>query len=266
MKKFLTALSIAIATFLFIACNNSKKANKMSDTLVFDCVNFDTIAQLTNDANSPKCTIKIKLFYAMGPNASLINDSILNSGILPEEELKRGAKKTIPRAVEIFSKNYIKAYKKNAKQLEKNDPENMIMEQEFNLTSSYAFGKDSLINYEAESYAYSGGAHAMTFSIAVNFDPQTGKLVSIKDIMTANAEEKIIECIVNNICKQYNVSNLDGLKDNGIFDMFDPYIPDNYIIGKDTLTFVYEADEIGPHSYGQIRAKFAYSELEGLIK
>ncbi|MBQ5453304.1 MAG: DUF3298 domain-containing protein [Bacteroidales bacterium] len=264
MKKI--SIFLVLTAVLLFSCNRSKKADKLSDTLVFDCAEFDTVAYLSDQEPSAKCEIKIRLFYAKGPNAHLINDSVLNSGILPEEELKRGAKKTIPRAVEIFARNYIKAYKKNFKQAKKDDPEFMVSEQEFTLSSSYGYGKDSIINYQADSYSYSGGAHGMTFSVALNFDAKTGRLLTIKDLLKSGSEDALCEKITANIAKQYNVSGLDGLKDNGIFDMFDPYIPDNYVFGKDTLTFIYEADEIGPHSYGQIKAKFAYKDISDLLK
>ncbi|MBR6278651.1 MAG: DUF3298 domain-containing protein [Bacteroidales bacterium] len=262
MNRFLTLLLTILATTLLLSCNRSKKADKQSDKLVFDCAEFDTSAQVGEN----NCTIKIRLFYAKGPNAHLINDSILASGILPEEELRRGAKKTVPKAVEIFSRNYIKAYKKNVKQASKEDPEFMANEQEFVLESGYGYGKDSIINYHADSYSYSGGAHAMTNSFTVNFNPKTGGLVKLTDIILKEKTDELCEIIVKNIAGQYNVSNLDGLKDNGIFDMFDPYIPENYVIGKDTLTFIYEADEIGPHSYGQIVAKIPYNEIKHIIK
>ena len=267
MKKFFIILAVALSGFSYLGCNNAKKADKQSETLIFGCVNFDTVANLTKDANSPKCSISIKLHYAMGPNASIINDSILNSGILPEEELKRGAKKTVPRAVEIFTKNYVKKYKGLAKEnLKSNDPEIGALEQEFSLESSFDYGKDSIINYLAHSYSYSGGANGLSVSVAMNFDPKTGKMLKIKDIMTNGAEDKITECIVNKMYKKYDVENLDGLKDNGFFDIFEPYVPENFVYGKDSITFIYEADEIGPVSYGQIKTTFAYGELEGLIK
>jgi hypothetical protein len=265
MKKSIF-FTLFILIFLAISCSRAKKADKMSDTLIFDCAEFDTVAMLSQDSDTGKCTIKIRLYYAKGPNAHLINDSVLNSGILPEEELKRGAKKTVDKAVKIFARNYIKAYKKNFKDASKNDPEFILTEQEFELNSSFVYGKDSIINYQAESYSFSGGAHPMTNSFTVNFNPKTGKTVSIKELLTSGGEEKLCEKIVANIAKQYNVSGLDGLKDNGIFDMFEPYIPENYIIGKDSLIFIYEADEIGPHSYGRIKAGFSYKELEGIIK
>ncbi|MBQ3658241.1 MAG: DUF4163 domain-containing protein [Bacteroidales bacterium] len=263
MKRI--SLFLVLTAALIFSCNRSKKADKQSETLIFDCAEFDTTAFLSTENDSPKCEIKIRLFYAKGPNAHLINDSVLNSGILPEEELKRGAKKTVPRAVEIFARNYIKAYKKEFKQAQKDDPEAIISEQEFTLNSSYGYGKDSIINYQADSYSFSGGAHGMTYSIALNFDPKTGRLLTIKDILKSGSEDALCEKIVANIAKQYNVSGLDGLKDNGIFDMFDPYIPENYVFGKDTLTLIYEADEIGPHSYGQIKAKFAYKDIAELL-
>ena len=251
---------------LFFSCHNSKKADKQADSFVFDCQEFDTVAYISSKQDDGKCTVNIKLYYAKGPNAHFINDSILNSGILPEEELRRGAKKTVDKAVKIFARNYIKAYKQNFKQTQKDDPEFILSEQEFSLNSSYSYGLDSIINYQAESYSFSGGAHAMTNSMTINFDPKTGKMVKIKDILKDDSEKALCDKIVEKIAIQYNVSNLDGLKDNGIFDMFDPYLPENYIIGKDTLTFIYEADEIGPHSYGQIKAKFAYNEIKDLLK
>ena len=44
------------------------------------------------------------------------------------------------------------------------------------------------------------------------------------------------------------------------------YVPDNFIIEKDGISFIYCQDEIAPHEEGEIRIKVNDSEIENLKK
>ncbi|MCQ2252753.1 MAG: DUF3298 and DUF4163 domain-containing protein [Bacteroidales bacterium] len=268
MQKHISLIILAVLTVFAVSCNNSKKADKQSETLVFDRVVFDTTAYYSKNAEGPKCSISIKMDYAKGPNAHLINDSILKSGIFLDEELKRGEKKTVPRAIDIVVKNHIKNFKKDVKELEKDGGDLEAMKEcYFGVETKVAYGRDSIINYTARYDSYLGGAHGWYNSYALNFDPRTGKMIKLGDFVAEGAQDKVCELIVAKICKDFNCQTEDDLRDNeGIFGVFDPYVPENFVIGKDSVTFFYQCEEVGPYAVGEIVTKFSYAELEGLIK
>ncbi|MCQ2973477.1 MAG: RsiV family protein [Bacteroidales bacterium] len=267
-KKF---FSIALAIFLvggLTSCNRAKKADKMAEVLTFETAKFDTTVNLVkNLENSPKSVININLIYAIGPNASQINEEILKSGILPEEDLKRGEKKTVPRAIEIFTKNYVKNYKQDFGDIFKEDPESQSCNQEFKVTSEISYGKDSIINYRAIQYSECGGAHGNTSTFVMNFDRNTGKIITKNDFFKDGSNEKLVEIITNKILNQFNATDLDDLvAKEGIFEMEDPYVPNLFTIGNDGVTFIFTEEEVGSYSVGEIKVNIPFSEIADLIK
>lgn len=268
MTNKFSLLYVAIVMMISVACNNAKKADRQSDCLVFDCVKLDTIASYSKDAGSPKCSIDINLFYAKGPNAHIINDKILKSGIFLVDELKRGEKKTVPKAVDIVVKNHIKSFKNTCKGfMEDNIDLEALSACYFNVTSQYSYGRDSIINYVAGYQSYMGGAHGWYNSFALNFDPKTGKLLQLSDILVPGSDSKLTDMIVAQIAKDNGYSTLDELRDNeGVFGILDPYIPENFVLDTDSVMFFYQCEEIGPYAVGEIATKFSYNDLQGIIQ
>ena len=267
MNKKLFVLAAAVLLGVSVSCNRAKKADKMAETLTFQSAKFDTIVNLVkDDANSPKSTINIDLIYATGPNASQINEEILKSGILPAEDLKRGEKKTVPRALEIFVKNYVKGYKEDCLKAYKEDPEG-VYEYEFKVTSQISYGRDSVINYYATQEAYSGGAHGNTATFVMNFDKNTGHIITKNDIFKDGTDEKLLNIIVDKVCKHFNATDIDDLAEKeGVFDMDEPFIPTLFTLGTNDITFIYLEGEVGPYSASEIRAVIPFSEIKDLMK
>ncbi len=262
MKK-LTAIFFALC---LAACNRGKKADKQAESLVFDRVEVDTVAAFGNDAGGPKCRIVIHLDYAKGPNAHVINDTILKSGIFLDDELKRGEKKTVPKAVDIVVKNHFKAFRQECKEIQKQGGE-MAAECYYSVESSHGYGRDSIINYQAVCESYMGGAHGWHNIFALNFDPKTGALIRVSDFIKKGAEDRLSDMIAAKIAAEHGCKSVDDLRDReGIFGVFDPYVPDNFVIGKDSVEFIYQCEEIGPYAVGGITTKFSYNDLNGCLK
>ncbi len=270
MRKLFSSIIVAVATLLCISCQNSKKADKQADVLTFDCEKFDTVAYYNaKDTTSPKCQISISLHHAKGPNAHIINDSILKCGIFLDEELRRGEHKTVPKAIKIVVKNHIKDFKKDVKEIIKDGQGDLeaMSHCYFGVESSYSTGLDSIINYCVSYAAYLGGAHGSQNSFYLNFDPKTGRMFKVSDIAANGMEDALAQRIALRIAKDHGCASVEELTDReGIFDIFEPYVPENFVMGRDSITFVYQCEEIGPYAVGEIKAAFAYGELQGLIK
>ena len=266
MNKKLILLAAAALLGVSVSCNRAKKADKMAETLTFQSAKFDTIVNLVkDDANSPKSTINIDLIYATGPNASQINEEILKSGILPAEDLKRGEKKTVPRALEIFVKNYVKGYKEDCLKAYKEDPEG-VYEYEFKVTSQISYGRDSVINYRATQEAFSGGAHGNTATFVMNFDKNTGHIINISDIFTPEGETKAAELVMAQICKKFGAADLDELFEKEGIDIEKPYLPNLFTLGTNGITFIFLEEDLGSHPAGEIQLELPYEDLKGMMK
>ena len=44
------------------------------------------------------------------------------------------------------------------------------------------------------------------------------------------------------------------------------YLSENFILGKDDITFIYGEDEIAPHAVGEIRVKVDLDDLKKFLK
>lgn len=263
-KKILTIAAV-LSIALFGACNRAKKADKMAETLTFQSAKFDTIVHLVKgNADSPKSTINIDLIYAIGPNASQINEEILKSGILPSEDLKRGEKKTVPRALEIFVKNYVKGYKEDCLKAYKEDPEG-VFEYEFKVTSQFSYGRDSIINYRASQYNFSGGAHGLNSTFVMNFDKNTGRIINKSDIFTPEGEAQAAELVMAQICKKFGAADLDELFEKEGIDIEKPYLPNLFTLGTKGITFIFLEEDLGSHTAGEIQIELPYEDLKGMI-
>ncbi|MBR4215503.1 MAG: DUF3298 domain-containing protein [Bacteroidales bacterium] len=266
MNRKLLVIAVAALLSVSVSCNRAKKADKMAETLTFQSAKFDTIVNLVKgDPNSPKSTINIDLIYAIGPNASQINEEILKSGILPSEDLKRGEKKTVPRALEIFVKNYVKGYKEDCLKAYKEDPEG-VYEYEFKVESQISYGRDSIINYRASQYDFSGGAHGENSTFVMNFDKNTGRIITKKDVFKPESEDKVAELVMAQICKKYDAADLDELFEKESIDIEKPFIPDLFTLGTSGITFIFLEAELGPHSAGEIQVTVPYEDLKGMIQ
>ena len=88
----------------------------------------------------------------------------------------------------------------------------------------------------------------------------------MKDIFVPGYEQELNDLIVKALCKEYNVSDLNALRNKTIFMGIDVYAPDNFIIGTDDITFIYSSDEIACHAEGEIRATIKNKDLERLLR
>ena len=75
----------------------------------------------------------------------------------------------------------------------------------------------------------------------------------------------VTEGIIKSLSAQYKTDGLDGLKDKGVFALGEPYVPDNFVLGKDSVTFIYQPYDVAAYALGTIRASVAYSDIETAI-
>ena len=50
-----------------------------------------------------------------------------------------------------------------------------------------------------------------------------------------------------------------------MFALGEPYVPDNFVLGKDSVTFIYQPYDVAAYALGTIRASVAYSDIETAI-
>ncbi len=271
MKKFLAfSFATTIVAAMMCACESNKKqgAGNGKDSLTFDSVVVDTTAHLTDKKDSPSCDIKIALTYAKGLNANTINQTLLKSEVLIPDFIGGMETSTdnMVAVVDSFVTRFIADYKKTNMPLYDADHDSGLHNAEYIVKSKVEEGREGILIHTSDVYQYAGGAHGSSQTIVNNIDVKKGRVLTLKDLLVPGGETKIKDMIVQKMMKAEHVDNFKALQDKGFFMVMEAYVPDNFVLGKKEITFIYNADEIAPHVIGQVTVSFPYSDLEKLMK
>lgn len=262
-QKFFPVLMV-VAMLVGCAGNKSKTTAEI-DGITFDSVLVDTVCHLTSDTSSPAFNIKFSLQYAKGNNAQAFNDSLLSSGILMADYMPDGEKQDIPTVVNQFVEKAFNQYKEFSLPIYRDDPEHsQSLNNSYEVKTETRNGEGDVINYIATIYYYGGGAHGIDQTIVKNINAKTGKIFQLSDIFVPGYEKTLAAKLKDKLKDFFNVEDDEGLKEKIFADSL--YVPDNFILGKDNITFIYNSDEIAAHAVGEICLDFAKSDLEEILQ
>lgn len=261
-RCFLVAAGFAA----LVSCGHGAAPAGLS-VLEFDSVVVDTIVALTAEPGAPRAEIHLDLAYATGKNAETINDSLLHAGMLYDEFLPTvKGRMGVREAVDSFLVNYIEAYRSDFGALYRRDAQRVAnYNVQYVCHTSVNPSVEGVATYVADVYAYSGGSHGHHLTVVKNIALDTGRMLTLGDVLVPGAPEELTVAVVDKLCKRYDVDGLKGLQERGIFAMVEPYLPDAFVIQPDgSITFVYSDSEIAPHVEGEIRVQFSADELKPL--
>lgn len=269
-KKLFISITTLFFTGMFLACGGSKDAKSLekAEGLEFDSIVKDTIISLTSDKESPKAELHLNIKYAKGKNAAVINDSIIRFGLLTADYLPQGDNiKDIKQAVNAFVSEYARSYQRDYGDLYARDKEHSASYNiQYILNTSVRNEKDGIINYIAEIYNYSGGAHGTSVTVAKNIDIKEGKIIQLTDLFVPGYEQQLTDIIIDELCKKNDVKTFKELQNKNIFMDMDAYVTDNFLIKDNGIEFIYVDTEIAPHSEGEIRVNIDNTYLKNLFK
>lgn len=280
MKKVMILAMGAVASLgmLVGACSNKavkqevanqQVANEeVAEAMNFDSLVVDTATQVINGKDTLKATVHIQLMVAKGEGAEKVNDSIWKAGAFTEDFLpKKEDGMTIEQKVHAFAKNFLDSYRRDCADLIKEGLARESFSYSYDVTSTVDENKkDSLYNYHQDGYIYMAGAHGSSISIARNFKMGSGDVINKASLLTKEGEKPVKELILKDLVKQFNVKDSAALKDIGMFFGMDSYVPDNFIVKPDSITFIYQSDEAAPHAMGEIRSTLSKSALAKYLK
>lgn len=263
-KRLLYPVLSSLTLILSSACGGNKTPDG-NEALSFDSLKMDTVVFLTEDTDSmaPKCEIHLNLAYAKGLHSDRINDSIISSGIFIKDYLPKDCSgMSFTALTDSFVATYINRYKADCGDLAANDAPAPLLSYYYGVKSRAQAVSDTLVNYEASVYAFSGGANGQSITIARNFNPQTGAPVVLGDVLKGDFQSGISDLIVKNLQKKFGAADLKALQEKGVFFMIDPYVPDNYLLQPDSVVFIYSQNEMAPHALGEIRTAVSWEVLK----
>ena len=212
---------------MLIACGESDE-----DNVEFQTITTDKKIKLSNEEQSPSCTVHLQLEEATkanGHRGEVINTAVMKR-LLDEDE------ETMELAADAFAYKYISSYKKTMLPLYNEDRADTTKrswyEYHYVITSSTQKGSKGTLVYLATIDYYEGGAHGINQHLTA----KTG-------------------------CK-----TMRALRDKGYLYSMEMFPSENFILGDETITFVYNPYEIAPYAVGSTELIIPFGDIKDLLK
>ena len=256
MKKFFILLPL----FLFLlGCGSNDESTK------FEVATADKAVKLSSDANSPSCSVHVELSYASeanGHKAEIINN-IIEDRLLNMQDL------TMQQAADSFANEYTSNYQTHLLPLYRQDHNDEKKLEWYNfhyiIKTSVEQGYKNASVYHVFLDYYEGGAHSINQHLTLNFEQQTGRQLALSDIFVPGYEQRLSDQLQEALCENVGVNSVKELKDQGYLYSMDMFPSENYILGKETITFIYNPYEIAPYEKGAIELTLPYSQLDDIL-
>lgn len=236
-------------------------------------------AHLTEDASSPFCDFSVDYTYLDEEGDSIA--TLINRTIQGEILGNDYASLTPEEAVDSFMNVYIRDYRKETGELYQVDRAKGTSDEEipawynqtYSLVTFIEEGHGGTINVSANVFVDTGGAHPHQWSQWLNFDFESGKLLTKDDVFLASAKADIERMLLDHlmlmqaeIYPDESLKTLEDLQQKGFLQMTNMYIPDNFLLHKEGVSFLFNRYDIAPYSAGEIVIEIPYEEIGYCLK
>ena len=278
MKYKLDILYIVNVILLIICiitgCNSSTDDNKSIPN-----IHIEETITLIDDTCSPYCDFSIDYNYLNEKNDSIAK--LINRTIQHELLGYQYTSLSPEIALDSFKNEYIRNYRKeinNLYQTEK-DKKSSIYEipnwynRTYSLVTFIEEGYKGIINISANFFVDMGGAHPNQWGKWMNFDYTSGKQLKKEDVFPISRQEDIEQILfdhlmlmLSNLYPDENLKTLEDLQQKGFLQSTNMYIPDNFLLSKEAVLFLFNRYDIAPYSAGEIIIKVPYEKIGSYFK
>jgi len=127
-------------------------------------------------------------------------------------------------------------------------------------------GLDGIINYTVNEDFYGGGAHPTQVVTIKRYDMQTGNPLEVWDVFEDSCSNSIKSVLTKKLMQQEGVKTIEELREIGFLEMVDMFIPQNFWLDADSISFFFNQYDIAPYALGQICLTFSYAEMKSYLK
>lgn len=257
-------IAAAVIVAAIIGCNNIPTLK--ADGIETETTTVDTSVCLINNM-PPQCHIYMKIKYAKGNNAAKINKAIAESALFPQDYANAAVGNDMEQRIRNFAQSYIADYRKELGPLFRADNgQAALYEKNLRINTSMKSERGGIITYTTMLSEIAGDGSATTLTKATNISLKTARRITTDDILVHGSDSFVKKLLCEKLCKKFRAKDMKALRSKGILCNEDIYIPDNFIIGRRHITFIFNSDEIAPHDLGEIRITIDDEELENLLK
>lgn len=234
--------------------------------LTFDSISVDKKVALAADTNSPAYDMKVNVKYVKEGSEDVINS--VNNAITAKifnfhnTDIQTAVDSFVNERIDNYTTEIAKLYKADNRDIDKK----AIYEYATDIKTRIEDGREGVINYFIETYTFEGGAHPLSQMLVLNFDKETGKTLTLEDIMVPGYKMKLNEILQDALMKKAACKDINELHEKGYLFSMEMYPSSNFILGKDAIIFVYNPYEIAPYALGRIDLTINYENLKPLMK
>ena len=258
MKKYASIFTLLL---LLTGCGQ-----KDENYVEFKSIDVDKSIALSSEENSPVCTVHLNITYATeenGHKAEVIN------GVINDKLLEQQHDGSVENAASLFADEYLKRYK-NLLSLYNQDRADSTKkawyEYHYIITTTTQQGSKNTIAYLATVDYYEGGAHSTNQLLPLNFEAKTGRLLKLEDIFVDGYEPELTKILLEALKEKTDTKSVAQLQEQGYLRPMSMYPTENFILGDETITFVYNPSEIASYDIGAIELIIPYSDMEKIIR
>jgi hypothetical protein len=239
-KSFILCTFLVVGSFLLCSCYKKNKSAKVLTLPITKAV-IDTTAHLSDNIT---CEVHVEFSYLKGEKYSTTTDSLLRMGLLQPDYLSILNEHITPKhALIIFAEKYIKEYFYMAKLIRQHEKQNAKTKGKLSINVTLSSGDGDNIVATSNISIDDGSGIKTKYCIIRNFNPKTGKLLTLKD---RYGNKEMNNVIIDAFGKKLNIDNptLKDIQAKGFFENINIYPASNYIFTDDSTIFVYNPGEI----------------------
>lgn len=222
---------------------------------------------LTKDQESPHCEVSLKLHYVKGSGSKNQVAKSINESVTDRLFFMRDL--TMQQAADSFANQYTRDYVRNCLPLyrdDSDDPQKSAWyEYRYSITTETKHERSNTLTYLATIDYYEGGAHGINQLIIMNFNTTDGQQLTLSDLFIPGYEQQLNELLLNALMEKTGTTTMEQLHEKGYLFAMNIFPPENFILGKDDITFVYNPYEIAPYAMGKTELTLSNSELKSIM-
>ena len=257
---------IAVVAVMSVALCSCSGGGRPDVKAIFGSISVCRDVALASDDGSPHCTVSIIVHVARGDGeaAQLMNETIIKRLFCSD-----ATSSDVKQAARSFADGYVRHYAEDLRAFyaaDKNHPDRKAWyEYVFRQRTHVINGRDSIAVYVSETEISEGIEPEICQKQAINFDLSTGRLITLDDVLVPGYTSRLNDVLLALLMKKTGVRTIDGLRAKGYLHSTDMFVPENYVIGPDFITFIYNVYEIAPLAEGITELTVYNSDINDLL-
>ncbi|MBT8296515.1 MAG: DUF3298 and DUF4163 domain-containing protein, partial [Gramella sp.] len=159
---------------------------------------------------------------------------------------------------EELAENFIEDYKEAASEF----PEYELA-WEATINGKIFYRSAKVISVKFNTDIFTGGAHGYRSTNYINFDPETGRILSIEDLFTSDFQDMVEK----DFREKQEIPGGENINSTGmLFENDEFHLPENIGINEELVILHYNAYDIAPYANGNFILTYPKAEIEQYLK